>query len=346
MSQGIQLLKYEDNWRDAVLGQKLYDGIMRQQSSLRMCQELSFAISTSISKFLNCVAGITKLNVHRIREDQMVLDSPDIVAVLGNRNRDQKRSTCVVTVWGKTEQAMNAALEEIAEIAKQFPVTQTLASIFWAHGHPMDRVMIEEEVDDALHDEAYPEIAGGINAMISAFLDSPDTVLVLQGPPGTGKTRLIRAIICKMTKRKGDNAHVLYTCDTNILQRDEVFVEFATGDEDAFVIEDADYVLKPRPDGNDSMHRFLNVADGLIRAQHRKIIFSTNLTNIGDLDSALVRPGRCFARIFTRNLNKDEASKLLRVLCGNDEERTLRAIDKLPSSQHNFALADVYRAKD
>jgi ATP-dependent 26S proteasome regulatory subunit len=31
----------------------------------------------------------------------------------------------------------------------------------------------------------------------------------------------------------------------------------------------------------------------------RKIIFSTNLPNVGDLDDALVRPGRCFA-MFTR----------------------------------------------
>jgi ATP-dependent 26S proteasome regulatory subunit len=36
-------------------------------------------------------------------------------------------------------------------------------------------------------------------------------------------------------------------------------------------------------------------ADGVGRAQGRKIIFTTNLRNVHDIDSALLRPGRCFA---------------------------------------------------
>jgi hypothetical protein len=36
---------------------------------------------------------------------------------------------------------------------------------------------------------------------------------------------------------------------------------------------------------------------GVVRAQGRKIIFSTNLPNAGDLDDALLRPDRCFAHM-------------------------------------------------
>jgi ATP-dependent 26S proteasome regulatory subunit len=42
------------------------------------------------------------------------------------------------------------------------------------------------------------------------------------------------------------------------------------------------------------MHRFLNVGDGLVTTKGKKLIFSTNLPSIRDVDSALVRPGRCF----------------------------------------------------
>ena len=49
----------------------------------------------------------------------------------------------------------------------------------------------------------------------------------------------------------------------------------------------------------------------MVRAQGRKIIFTTNLHNIGDIDEALVRPGRCFGVIRTRALALDEARDLL-----------------------------------
>ncbi len=51
-------------------------------------------------------------------------------------------------------------------------------------------------------------------------------------------------------------------------------------------------MMKPRAGGNQRLHRFLNIADGIASAHGKKIIFSTNLPNIHDIDEALVRPGR------------------------------------------------------
>jgi hypothetical protein len=106
-------------------------------------------------------------------------------------------------------------------------------------------------------------------------------VLILQGPPGTGKTRLVRAILAAISARKADSAQVLYTPDMRALETDEISLIF-TGNHDAFVIEDADHLLMARSNGNVDLHRFLAVADGVVRAQGRKIIFATNLPNIGD----------------------------------------------------------------
>src|SRR6266446_10615871 len=121
-----------------------------------------------------------------------------------------------------------------------------------------------------------------------------------------------------MSRRKEDSAMAMYTADKTALESDEIFVDFITGLHDAFIIEDADHLLQPRTDGNKNLHRFLMIADGVVRAQNRKIIFTTNLPNIGSIDDALLRPGRCFATIQMRPLARKETDAVLsRLLPGN-----------------------------
>src|SRR5262249_9799696 len=155
----------------------------------------------------------------------------------------------------------------------------------------------EEIADDSLLDEAYPMLGEPVARFVERYLKAPETVLVLQGAPGTGKTRLVRAILAGLSARKGASAEVMYTADRRTLEKDEVFVKFITGSHDAFVIEDADHLLQARANGNIDLHRFLAVADGVVRAQGRKMIFTTNLPNLSDIDEALLRPGRCFASV-------------------------------------------------
>jgi SpoVK/Ycf46/Vps4 family AAA+-type ATPase len=172
---------------------------------------------------------------------------------------------------------------------------------------------------------------------VARYLASRESVLILQGPPGTGKTRLVRAILAALSTHKGDSARVLYTADQRALDNDEIFVEFITGSHDAFVIEDADHLLMARANGNVDLHRFLAIADGVVRAQGRKIIFTTNLPNVGDIDDALVRPGRCFATVRTRALERDEAAALA---------ARLGADLLLPTGLRYISLAAFYKLVD
>jgi len=92
-------------------------------------------------------------------------------------------------------------------------------------------------------------------------------------------------------------------------------------------------------------HRFLMIADGVVRAQGRKIIFTTNLPNVRDIDEALLRPGRCFAAVETRPLKHNEAAALIVRLCNGDAARCEAAIEKLHrESEKSVSLAQIYRA--
>jgi hypothetical protein len=107
----------------------------------------------------------------------------------------------------------------------------------------------------------------------------------------------------------------------------------------------ADHILTPRANGNHDLHRFLAIADGLIRAQGRKIIFTTNLPNVGDMDEALLRPGRCFSAIHTRSLTPSEAARLISKICPGDPARERTAIQSvLPPGTKTCSVASVYRA--
>ena len=121
-------------------------------------------------------------------------------------------------------------------------------------------------------------------------------------------------------------------------------MQFITGEHDAFVVEDADHILASRANGNVDLHRFLAIADGVVRAQGRKILFTTNLPNVGDIDDALLRPGRCFSNVRTRALNRSEAAMLITRVCGEQQEIVQRTMQSaLPDGGESVTLAALYR---
>jgi energy-coupling factor transporter ATP-binding protein EcfA2 len=198
---------------------------------------------------------------------------------------------------------------------------------------------------EVLHEEAYPDLGEPVMDFISRYLDGQETVLILLGSPGSGKTRLVRTILGEISRRKGESAEVMYTGDTRAFESDSIFVSFITGSHDAFVVEDADLLLTSRSSGNLDLHRFLAIADGVVRAQGRKILFTTNLPNVHDIDPALMRPGRCFATLHTRSLTPTEGSRLIARLCGGDLEREQSAFARtFPPGTKTCSVASIYRA--
>jgi hypothetical protein len=151
---------------------------------------------------------------------------------------------------------------------------------------------------------AYPWLGEPLGSFVDRYLASDASVLILIGPPGTGKTTFVKNLI----HRAGTNAKVTY--DERVMANDSLFANFVEGNEQFLVMEDADAFLSARTDGNTVMHKFLNVADGLISAKGKKLIFSTNVPKISDIDEALMRPGRCFGVLEFRALTREEAAPL------------------------------------
>jgi SpoVK/Ycf46/Vps4 family AAA+-type ATPase len=297
-----------------------------------------------VEDVLDDLALKSGLTAFRYSEGALLLDGPGVfVRAYGWRKAGY--ASLQFLIWADGIGRANELRDMLFGIVGERLAPEQLFTIDWhfvGGGRELTSTSSEELLTEDLHDEAYPTVPAPLSAFIERYLDANETVLVLQGPPGTGKTRLVRAILGAMSRRKGETAEVMYTADKRALEADEIFVRFITGSHDAFVIEDADHLLLARANGNHDLHRFLTVADGVVRAQGRKIIFTTNLPNVSDMDEALLRPGRCFANVRTRLLTREEAALLAkRVLA--DQTKVDSVLDALFAATKSASVAHVYR---
>lgn len=196
--------------------------------------------------------------------------------------------------------------------------------------------------DEILEDDAevalpsfYPWLDRSISQFSREYMASNAPVLILTGPTGTGKTTFIRSIA------KEVNAVCLTVSDLHIASNPLLFDTYKERIKKAImtddprphilVLEDVDTLLLSRARNNREMSRFLNESKGLGSNKNIKIIFSTNVTDVSVIDTALVRPGRCFRMCDCRNLTIEEAMKVRRDLKFDDIDLTKYAVDGMIS---------------
>jgi hypothetical protein len=203
--------------------------------------------------------------------------------------------------------------------------------------------ILEKDAEMALP-SFYPQFTREWGMTVQKFAQtyaaSRAPVLLLYGPTGTGKTTFVR------TMAKELNAVVVATSDMKIASSSALIDTYrdmlkqAMEDNDPrphiLLLEDLDALLMSRLNNNREMARLLNETKGITSNKGIYIIFSTNLTDLKDVDQALLRPGRCFAKVNIGRMTLPEANIVRKDLGYDDFD-----LKHLADDDGNVSLAEA-----
>ena len=194
-----------------VLDNRMARALSEGVSRYPIYRTVRFAARVELEVLLDAVALDSAWRVERLNAEDALIDGDGVfIAAYGTRKADY--CSCAFHVWAADIARAEEAKQRLLDKAGSTRITEPMFSIEWTFltsGGGLESAYIEELANDVLLDRAYPEIRGGVRGFIARYLDAPEAVLVLQGPPGTGKTRLIRAILGEMSRRKEDPAQAL-----------------------------------------------------------------------------------------------------------------------------------------
>ena len=131
-----------------------------------------------------------------------------------------------------------------------------------------------------------------IDDFVKEYLASNANVLIFYGERGTGKTTFIRTLMAKIGREKN-----FITTDEQTMVSGPFrgWLE-SIGSDAVIAMEDANNLTRTRESGNVGMISLLNASDGVVPT-NSKIIISTNLSHLSEVDDALIRSGRTFAAV-------------------------------------------------
>lgn len=148
---------------------------------------------------------------------------------------------------------------------------------------------------------------------IVKFLDKDNRnsgIVILNGAPGTGKTSFIRHLVTNVP----GNYIFLDNAISEHISSPELISFLIMHKDSIFILEDCENVVADRraTGFSGAVSAILNMADGLMSDIFNGKFICTFNTEIGKIDYALLRKGRCFGKYNFKKLEEKKAEALLK----------------------------------